>query len=213
MKGYLAHHGIKGQRWGIRRYQNEDGTLTALGRKHVGQGSAANKVMRRNDRDVSKIEKAEQNIMSAREKNRNKIASKYNKKIQKLQADKDSYKPIKNGLKDKNGRDILTKDDVKSMTDALQKKIDDLSSKRNAKLKDFDQGTKYVSEGYKKYKDVINAHSEMKLKAFEDKSFKNSPEYKAAIKDYTNQVISEVLYGTPYTTLSYAMDYAKKNHQ
>lgn len=30
---YLAHHGIKGQRWGVRRYQNEDGTLTVLGKK------------------------------------------------------------------------------------------------------------------------------------------------------------------------------------
>ena len=30
---YLVHHGIKGQRWGIRRYQNEDGSLTDAGRK------------------------------------------------------------------------------------------------------------------------------------------------------------------------------------
>ena len=29
----LCHHGIKGQKWGIRRFQNEDGTLTAAGRK------------------------------------------------------------------------------------------------------------------------------------------------------------------------------------
>lgn len=34
----LYHHGIKGQRWGIRRYQNEDGTLTAEGRKRYGKG-------------------------------------------------------------------------------------------------------------------------------------------------------------------------------
>lgn len=30
---YIAHHGIKGQKWGVRRYQNPDGTLTELGKK------------------------------------------------------------------------------------------------------------------------------------------------------------------------------------
>ena len=30
---YLAHHGIRGQRWGVRRYQNEDGTLTEAGKR------------------------------------------------------------------------------------------------------------------------------------------------------------------------------------
>ena len=29
---YLAHHGIKGQKWGIRRYQNPDGSLTEEGK-------------------------------------------------------------------------------------------------------------------------------------------------------------------------------------
>lgn len=35
--GELYHHGIKGQRWGIRRYQNPDGSLTELGRKRYGK--------------------------------------------------------------------------------------------------------------------------------------------------------------------------------
>lgn len=31
---HLEHHGIKGQRWGVRRFQNADGSLTDKGRKH-----------------------------------------------------------------------------------------------------------------------------------------------------------------------------------
>lgn len=30
---FLEHHSIKGQKWGVRRYQNLDGTLTPAGRK------------------------------------------------------------------------------------------------------------------------------------------------------------------------------------
>ena len=34
---YLAHHGILGMKWGVRRYQNSDGTLTAAGKKRYGE--------------------------------------------------------------------------------------------------------------------------------------------------------------------------------
>ena len=32
----LRHHGIKGQKWGVRRFQNKDGSLTADGKKRYG---------------------------------------------------------------------------------------------------------------------------------------------------------------------------------
>ena len=34
---YLEHHGIKGQKWGIRRYQNPDGSLTEEGKIRYGR--------------------------------------------------------------------------------------------------------------------------------------------------------------------------------
>lgn len=36
-KDELKHHGVKGQQWGVRQYQNPDGTLTELGRIHYGR--------------------------------------------------------------------------------------------------------------------------------------------------------------------------------
>lgn len=35
--GELYHWGVKGMKWGIRRYQNKDGSLTELGRKHLAE--------------------------------------------------------------------------------------------------------------------------------------------------------------------------------
>ena len=34
----LCHYGIRGMRWGIRRYQNSDGSLTTAGRKRYSTG-------------------------------------------------------------------------------------------------------------------------------------------------------------------------------
>ena len=37
MNDYIQHHGILGMKWGVRRYQNADGTLTAAGKKRYAK--------------------------------------------------------------------------------------------------------------------------------------------------------------------------------
>ena len=39
MSDYLIHHGVKGQKWGVRRYQYADGTLTPAGKKRYSGDS------------------------------------------------------------------------------------------------------------------------------------------------------------------------------
>ena len=77
----LYHHGIKGQKWGIRRFQNEDGSYTEAGLKRYGA---------RNDRQANALAKYQEreygsakNYYDAREtalKNKkDKLTSKINK--------------------------------------------------------------------------------------------------------------------------------------
>lgn len=86
----LAHYGIRGMRWGDRRYQNEDGSLTPEGKIRYGVGS--NSDARRLTKEYHKVDRArakaeyryQQYIEKAIKKGKpiNESAEKYQKTIQ-----------------------------------------------------------------------------------------------------------------------------------
>lgn len=71
---YLAHYGVKGQKWGVRRYQNEDGTLTEEGKKRYSDTSDKAKQEKKQDDCIKTLKK---------ENERNKVINAYNEKISK----------------------------------------------------------------------------------------------------------------------------------
>ena len=50
--GEIYHHGVKGMKWGVRRYMNEDGTLTDAGKKRYRNANKT--VMKADPYEVSK---------------------------------------------------------------------------------------------------------------------------------------------------------------
>ena len=53
-KNVLAHHGILGQKWGIRRFQNPDGSYTAAGKERYGRGEEKKQVSESKQEEAQK---------------------------------------------------------------------------------------------------------------------------------------------------------------
>lgn len=54
----LAHYGIKGMKWGVRRYQNKDGSLTTAGKARYSLGKVAKTIKDKNPLKKTHVYKA-----------------------------------------------------------------------------------------------------------------------------------------------------------
>lgn len=82
-KAFIAHHGIKGQKWGVRRFQDSNGELTAAGRARYNTDSAyktaksLNRIERQNMKLKTKAAIADIKANKAYQKGNDKRSQKY----------------------------------------------------------------------------------------------------------------------------------------
>lgn len=70
----LAHFGVLGQKWGIRRYQNRDGTLTAAGKRKY-KTSSDGKLVKRSREEIKSYDKKVKTLKKASEEKKKKQKS------------------------------------------------------------------------------------------------------------------------------------------
>lgn len=150
--GELYHHGVIGMKWGIRRYQNKDGTLTAAGKKRYDKEmekvKEQQKILKNKERTKAKLDKLEAMKKDVADRKKN------------LDGDKGSDK-IKTKLKETKVKSAETKKRIKDMSDAeLQAKVDRLALEKRYRDLMKEKNPPQSKEGKEFVKSVLKKSGE-----------------------------------------------------
>jgi len=184
-RDYLEHHGIPGMRWGVRRYQNADGSLTAAGKKRQANQDYKAKINKAWD-DSLKAETALTNKYKAK---MDKLESDYDSEVKRIQGNKSYIKTIK----DKKAVDALNKawDDSLKAETALTNKYKAKMDKLEA---DYDSEVKRIKEEHKSQKAEAKAQSKAEKAAKKREKVLNDPKLlKKHFNEYSEKEINDAL--------------------
>ena len=159
----LRHHGILGMKWGVRRYQNKDGTLTAAGKKRYDKEMKDAKAERRALKNVQK----NMQLTQAKLKKLEEIKTENERLKKNIKTGEEEEKPVnleekkKQVLESKSAKEVYKHKDLLSDKE-LQEAYVRLNYERNIKNlipEEVNRGqqflNKYVDMG-KTIKDIVD---------------------------------------------------------
>ena len=157
----LYHFGIKGMKWGVRRYQNEDGTLTPAGKKHYGNMSD-DKLQKSLYKQVKKARAKQSdwsnqwNVNNTIGKHSKAVEDRYRKDVKKFQSS-DEYKKAMRKIAEldkKAERGEISRDQYDKQYINIRKSM--YSPDLDTSVRYTDNGRKYSEAYLKKYGNDLN---------------------------------------------------------
>lgn len=150
---YLEHNGILGQKWGVRRYQNADGSLTAAGRKRYNDdGSRKSSLTRRLEKtynrqnaDVRSFDAITEDLKYTR----GKLAGKTFYSVADAKRDQEVYRKMAEETKQKLDASRAKDRERQERRDAIDKTYKDID--KNASIKEkfvFNNATRKLAAKY-----------------------------------------------------------------
>lgn len=171
---YLEHHGIQGQKWGKRQYQNPDGSLTPLGRVRYGVGAARKTA----GKAVKTVGKAVKNTInpSTEELERRYEKSKQKKYRKELKEAIKENKRIAKG-KEKDISEMSVEEiDAEILKISKQRQLSELRQNNSEQKQTVEKGRKELSPtgqfARDLAKELVSTGSKRALNAWVDSKFK-----------------------------------------
>jgi len=159
-KDYIAHHGIKGQKWGVRRFQNKDGTLTAAGKKRQ-----------------QIIEKAAKEAEDEVDYHKDMVRHYSKPYADKYYSGKDGYKKW---LQDNYGDDWKDPDYMKrvfEVDDVKKHALEEISEELKQDKLESENMTKYYLEGLKYWEQQASLYENVSIFDISSKDYRKAKKY------------------------------------
>ena len=204
----LYHYGVKGMRWGHRKYQNEDGSLTPKGQKRLANNLSNDRYTRKQaEKTYEEVEKAYNSVLSDDDRNQIKSArERYLKAVKKERShddidmwndhDSKEYKEWceesrKSAIKDIQENSPKIWDEIVKDTGGDLKRLDNDSYYETVYLSHLGKHeAKYRAKWEKNNQDKVAKREAVRKEIAEERK-QAEKEYYSAVENATNKILGE----------------------